>query len=132
MGNQRRLQDPGAGVSRKTKSCPGGIDFIEQELMKFEHRLSATNAEALMELSAADKAQLRRMRELHQLTAIVAKSPTDPDRRELLGDEAPRPDSRLRLAFRDIAVACGTVVKFRARHATLRMHSSQRGRSHEN
>jgi hypothetical protein len=50
--------------SRKTKSRPGGIDFIEQELMEFSIVSVPANAEALMELSAADKAQLRRMREL--------------------------------------------------------------------
>ena len=63
MGNQRRLQTPGVGILERPR-VPGGIDFIEQELMEFSIDLVPANAEALMELSAADKAQLRRMREL--------------------------------------------------------------------
>ena len=62
VGNQRRLQTPGVGILERRR--PGGIDFIEQELMEFSIVSVPANAEALMELSAADKAQLRRMREL--------------------------------------------------------------------
>ena len=48
----------------KDKTRPGGIDFIEQELMEFSVVSVPANPEALMELSAADKAHLKRMREL--------------------------------------------------------------------
>ena len=48
----------------KAKGREGGIDFIKAELLEFSVVSVPTNPEALMELSAADKAHLKRMREL--------------------------------------------------------------------
>ena len=51
----------------KDKTRRGGIDFHEQELMEFSIVSVPANSEALMELSAADKAHAKRVRELDLL-----------------------------------------------------------------
>jgi HK97 family phage prohead protease len=48
----------------RDKDRPGGIDFAEQELLEFSIVSVPANSEALMELSAADKAHANRVREL--------------------------------------------------------------------